>query len=263
MREGHVTPLTAWRSTADKISMLQKDVLMKFRSLAALPCVFALALATHDVPARAQQLPLLRAPTFDVVEPAFTDRDVSQFVTTLDGWLAAPQQTATSAASFWDFARGLQTGRLTSAQEARVMQHLVDVERAHPAAEDTLDKLRHMVSALTIGKTAPEIAGHDLDGNEFKLSDYRGKVVVLVFSGASGAASAAVSIRTSACCSSSIASGRSRGSASTATSIATRPTPRWPPGDCRTAPGGTATCRRTRAARSPRTGTSPAGRPFT
>jgi AhpC/TSA family len=36
---------------------------------------------------------------------------------------------------------------------------------------------------LAIGKTAPEIEGSDVDGNRFKLSDYRGKVVVLDFWG--------------------------------------------------------------------------------
>lgn len=34
---------------------------------------------------------------------------------------------------------------------------------------------------LMIGKTAPDIAGEDLNGTELKLSDYRGKVVLLVF----------------------------------------------------------------------------------
>ncbi len=32
-----------------------------------------------------------------------------------------------------------------------------------------------------IGNIAPEIVGKDLDGKEFKLSDYRGKVVMLDF----------------------------------------------------------------------------------
>jgi hypothetical protein len=36
---------------------------------------------------------------------------------------------------------------------------------------------------LAIGKAAPEIEGEDLDGKKFKLSDYRGKVVVLDFWG--------------------------------------------------------------------------------
>ena len=36
---------------------------------------------------------------------------------------------------------------------------------------------------LAIGKVAPDIVGEDIDGKKFKLSDYRGKVVVLDFWG--------------------------------------------------------------------------------
>ncbi len=36
---------------------------------------------------------------------------------------------------------------------------------------------------LSIGKTAPDIAGEDQDGVKFKLSDYRGKVVLVDFWG--------------------------------------------------------------------------------
>ena len=36
---------------------------------------------------------------------------------------------------------------------------------------------------LAVGKPAPEIDGPGLDGHPLKLSDYRGKVVVLVFWG--------------------------------------------------------------------------------
>jgi peroxiredoxin len=46
-------------------------------------------------------------------------------------------------------------------------------ERARPE----LSELRR----LGIGKTAPEIEGEDLDGRKMKLSEYRGKVVVLTF----------------------------------------------------------------------------------
>ena len=34
---------------------------------------------------------------------------------------------------------------------------------------------------LSIGKKAPDIEGDDQDGKHFKLSDYRGKVVLLYF----------------------------------------------------------------------------------
>ena len=36
---------------------------------------------------------------------------------------------------------------------------------------------------LVVGKTAPDIAGEDLASTTFKLSDYRGKVVMLDFWG--------------------------------------------------------------------------------
>ncbi|HEV8058228.1 MAG TPA: sigma-70 family RNA polymerase sigma factor [Gemmataceae bacterium] len=48
-----------------------------------------------------------------------------------------------------------------------------------PAADQALFALRN----LAVGKTAPEIEGSDLDGHKFKLSEYRGKVVVLIFCG--------------------------------------------------------------------------------
>jgi cytochrome oxidase Cu insertion factor (SCO1/SenC/PrrC family) len=36
---------------------------------------------------------------------------------------------------------------------------------------------------LRVGTAAPEIAGEDMEGTSFKLSDYRGKVVLLDFWG--------------------------------------------------------------------------------
>jgi len=38
-------------------------------------------------------------------------------------------------------------------------------------------------TGIAIGTEAPEIVGKDVDGDEFKLSDYRGKVVLLDFTG--------------------------------------------------------------------------------
>ena len=46
-------------------------------------------------------------------------------------------------------------------------------------AEGQLFALRN----LQIGKVAPEIAGRDAEGGSFKLSDFRGKVVVITFTG--------------------------------------------------------------------------------
>jgi peroxiredoxin len=60
-------------------------------------------------------------------------------------------------------------------------------EEAHPI----LFEIRH----LAIGKTVPDLAGADLDGKAFKLSDYRGKVVLLDFWALSSGASVALLAR--------------------------------------------------------------------
>ncbi len=54
---------------------------------------------------------------------------------------------------------------------------LPDGEPVAEKAEPELFGLRH----LSVGKVAPDIEGVDEDGVEFKLSDYRGKVVLLDF----------------------------------------------------------------------------------
>lgn len=41
----------------------------------------------------------------------------------------------------------------------------------------------YAIRNLSLGRTAPEITGEDIDGKSFKLSDYRGKVVLLDFWG--------------------------------------------------------------------------------
>ena len=48
-----------------------------------------------------------------------------------------------------------------------------------PIAKKRLFQIRH----LSVGKVAPEIKGEDIRGKEFKLSDHRGKVVMLSFWG--------------------------------------------------------------------------------
>jgi peroxiredoxin len=49
------------------------------------------------------------------------------------------------------------------------------------AGEKVAQALREKLAMLPIGQPAAEIAGVDADGKTFKLSDYRGKVVVLQF----------------------------------------------------------------------------------
>jgi hypothetical protein len=56
---------------------------------------------------------------------------------------------------------------------------LPDEAKLGEMARDALFEIR----TLGLGKPAPEIAGADLTGIPFKLSDYRGKVVLLDFWG--------------------------------------------------------------------------------
>jgi hypothetical protein len=65
----------------------------------------------------------------------------------------------------------------------RVAKEYADVEmygrKLGALAQGELFELRN----LAIGKVPPEIEGEDIDGKKFKLSDYRGKVVLLDFWG--------------------------------------------------------------------------------
>jgi hypothetical protein len=60
----------------------------------------------------------------------------------------------------------------------------VDAPKAKPApAPEKAPKAETPPSVPTLGKLAPEIMGEDLDGKPIRLSDYRGKVVMLDFWG--------------------------------------------------------------------------------
>ena len=66
-----------------------------------------------------------------------------------------------------EFASAPADDRLTKAAQAKL-------------AEDARAELNE-IRNLAVGKLAPEIIGSDLDGQLLKLSDYRGKVVLLTF----------------------------------------------------------------------------------
>ena len=82
----------------------------------------------------------------------------------------------------------LYVGSRKSPTDAQKENAIVDLTRAVELAEDDEIKSRaqgalNELTLLQVGMTAPEIIGEDLDGVEFKLSDYRGKVVLLDFWG--------------------------------------------------------------------------------
>ena len=73
-----------------------------------------------------------------------------------------------------------QAAKLTSEAEdlfVRVVDNYADVQDTAKKAKGELFEIRH----LAVGRTAPDIEGADSDDETFKLSDYRGNVVVLDF----------------------------------------------------------------------------------
>jgi len=118
--------------------------------------------------------------TLDV--PAFQNAELTKLTTTLDRLLAAPAGPSEAGVTLWNFGRQLQAGQMTSAQEGRVVAHLDALVKSRPEHAAAVANTRRMVTSLRPGKVAPDIVGRDLDGAEFRLRDYRGKVVVLLFS---------------------------------------------------------------------------------
>lgn len=65
----------------------------------------------------------------------------------------------------------------------RILNSFHDVRTEEETLGEWAKKNLFALRNLTLGRTAPEIQGEDIDGKPFKLTDYRGKVVVLDFWG--------------------------------------------------------------------------------
>lgn len=83
----------------------------------------------------------------------------------------------------WRFTNRLRRGVLSDPQKQRVVGYLEGVMAARPEAAEALEKYLFMTRNLMIGDVAPNIVGTDFDGVEFQLTDFRGKVTVLYFTG--------------------------------------------------------------------------------
>ncbi len=84
----------------------------------------------------------------------------------------------------------LRGGTLSPQREAELIKQLESLKkdcgdgeyRGRPVAT-MIDGMLFEIQHLQIGKTAPEISGEDIDAAPFKLTEYRGKVVVIDFWG--------------------------------------------------------------------------------
>ena len=70
-----------------------------------------------------------------------------------------------------------------AAEAEKYLTTAIDLLGPNNAAQKEAEQELKALRTLRVGKEAPEIKGGDLDGKEFKLSDYRGKVVLLDFWG--------------------------------------------------------------------------------
>jgi hypothetical protein len=70
-----------------------------------------------------------------------------------------------------------------AAEGEKYLTMAIDLSKDNKAAKEDAEGVLRALRTLRVGKEAPDIKGGDLDGKEFKLSDYRGKVVMLDFWG--------------------------------------------------------------------------------
>jgi peroxiredoxin len=160
---------------------------MRTAPLPLLATCLSLCIA-HAQAVNAQQVNAFgQRPNRDIVVPVFADADVTRALATLDARLAAVAdgegRDARAERVYFELTRYLQTGLLTSAQQARVLAHFDRIEATRPSEAALLTRPRDVVTRFTPGKVPPNIAGTDLDGQSLTLREHRGKVVVLMFGG--------------------------------------------------------------------------------
>jgi peroxiredoxin len=124
---------------------------------------------------------------YDTKGQPFDDLTIMRLIETLDELLVRPEVIEDfgtgSRIHFWRFHNRLAMGVLTESQVAKIGSYLKSLAERHPDHVEYVQKQMWTVENLMIGREAPEIVGRDMDGVEFSLSDYRGNVVVLVFTG--------------------------------------------------------------------------------
>ena len=117
----------------------------------------------------------------------FSDAQIDGILASLDAMLELPETQADFEAEsehhFSLLANRLRRGRISEEQFGRVDAYFDEVEARHPEIAEALAEHRFRVASFTPGRVAPNIVGRDTEGVEFALEDYRGNIVVLIFSG--------------------------------------------------------------------------------
>ena len=168
---------------------------MKTSLRLAVPIVCAAVLMAAPTPALAQDpaaavargVGFLPRDAYFTDGAPFADDTVAELLATLDDLLTLPATRANfeleARNHLLHFANRLTMGRMMPAHIARILAYLDDLAAAHPAHAVMIGRFSYTMKNLMIGSPALNIVGKDLDGVEFELADYRGKIVVLVFTG--------------------------------------------------------------------------------
>lgn len=124
---------------------------------------------------------------FNPAGDPFSDAQVDGLIGALASALEVPEAAADfgreSSGHFSLFANRLRKGLVSDEQHARIVEYFDKLRDRHPESVDAIDEALRRVASFTPGRVAPNIVGKDTDGVEFALEDYRGNIVVLIFSG--------------------------------------------------------------------------------
>ncbi len=117
----------------------------------------------------------------------FEDGQVEEIVARIEALLNHPEAVRRferdGSIPFFHMVHILRRGRLTPQQTELVVTWFDEWKERYPEETDFLDEHRYQIANLLPGQVAQNIVGKDATGVEFSLEEYRGKIVVLVFSG--------------------------------------------------------------------------------
>lgn len=115
------------------------------------------------------------------------DSQVEQLLGRLDSLLNGPETKRgvrrRASRHLQGFRWWLGKGRVTTEQSRRISTFLAEAKTEHEEAAEVIDRQRQLFEILTPGHVARNIVGTDTEGVDFELNDYRGNIVVLIFSG--------------------------------------------------------------------------------
>ena len=145
------------------------------------------AAASEDAAGARPDIGFLSPSEYNTGGEPFDDAVVDDLMATLDELLGRPETAEDfereAGVHLWRYSTRLASGYLTPEQDARVIEHLDGLAAEHTEHAELFENTAFMVGNLMLGKEAPNIVGNDFEDVPFELTDYRGKVVAIVFTG--------------------------------------------------------------------------------